>query len=154
MILRAQAWRGFRAIAAGAIVWVACTVLVVHPLQGLVPGRRAGGWFSQWLLVSVLPPAIASIPVIAGGWAAGRLGRDQRAPIVITFAVLLNLLLVPRLSWLAINALSHERFLPYLLGHVATMLMTTANTLIGGLWLAGIGRRSGPSGLFERQQQA
>ncbi len=83
------------------------------------------------ILGRVLPPPVSpsSLPVVfmtvgapsfIAGWAIGRWHRPYSFPFAIALAaVAVPLHVLPRLVFLIVNSFQHERFLPYLWGHLA-----------------------------------
>jgi hypothetical protein len=70
-----------------------------------------------------------------------RLDRLHRAATVTAFLACALLLQLPRLCALVIDTVGHPRYLPYLSGHLAGMVLTVLSILLGGFGLSS-GRRS------------
>ena len=103
-------------------------------LDGLAQGRP--------MVPRVYPSmVVGTVGYVVSAWLVARLHRPYRAATVIAFLACALLLQLPRLCALVVDALGHQRYLPYLSGHLAGMILTVVSILLGGLWLPS-GRRS------------
>ena len=147
---RSWYWRQVSyAIAVGAMQhlqrhWVRalCTIWIGGATMGIA--SLAFRNVAYWVLPAMLPAPISpsSVPVLLltlalpatiAGWVVGRLNRPHSAPFGMALAiVVVSIEVLPRLVFLTSNSLQHERFLPYLWGHVARV------PLLAGLVMTGI----------------
>ena len=88
------------------------------------------------MMPRVYPPmVVGSVGYVMCGWMIARLYRSHRAAAVIAFLACALVLQLPRLCDLVVDALGHPRYLPYLSGHLAGMILTIVSVLFGGFGL-------------------
>ena len=128
--LRRHTLVAFRAIVTG---WIAMF------LFGWLLGDPMFDWLDAQgrLMAPRIYPSmvIGSIGYVVSAWTVARLHRAHRAATVMAFLACALVLQLPRLCALIVDAVGHPRYLPYLSGHLAGMVLTVVSILVGGLWL-------------------
>lgn len=144
--IRAHSVLAARAVLTGSSVLVLFGWLVADPLfeqasrVAVARGLISIGTMNQYEALGWM--AIGSLGFAGSGWMVSRLHRPNHRPMVLLFASFTTVLQLPRLCELIVDALGHPRYLPYLSGHVAGMLIILCSTLGGGLGFRASGRRS------------
>jgi hypothetical protein len=115
-------------------------------LDGVAKQRLPLWFYMQWQVYSIVAAALTFVVAMLAGLTVATLHRRHRA--MATLSVLAVLLLMAGLDAelyrLMGNALTHQRYLPYLLLHLLNVTAAFAGLIVGGFALA---RRDRPSRL-------
>jgi hypothetical protein len=125
-----------RAIATGFLVTLLFRAVVAVPFAAA--NRRWGSahWLSRWLFTSVLTVMLPTVAAVLAGWVVARLHRQHQAAMVVSYALFVVAMSMPRFYSVVSNALNDVRFFPYVLNHALNVAVVTGGVLVGGLWLA------------------
>ena len=129
-----------RAVLIGVSVLAVLFAGVGPLLNGLnaVALHRLPLWFyTQWQVYSVLAAALSFVVAMLAGWTVGSLHRRHRAmaTLSVVIAALIIATLDAELYRLIGNALTHRRYVPYLLAHVMNVAGLISGLALGGFAL-------------------
>ncbi len=125
-----------RALVIGAVTTLLFQFLVAIPLVAAAHAWGSRQWLAHWLLSSVLPGVMPALGAGLAGWAVAWFNPDRRVRMVVSYAVFVVILTLPRLYALVASAATDARFLTYLLNYALNIVVVAGGVLVGGLWIA------------------
>lgn len=137
-----------RAIVVGLLAVRGVNGFVYLPVRETIDATLTAHGFSGprlWFLFEpyVVAPMLSLACGMIAGWITGRLHRPYSVPLVAGLGVIEVLVTTPALYWLAVNAMTNTRFLPYL-----SLKLTDSGLVVVGLLLGAVlsaGREAAPT---------
>ncbi|MBM3779166.1 MAG: hypothetical protein FJW23_13190 [Acidimicrobiia bacterium] len=138
-------WTSSRQVFIALLVGIGATLLfqqVIAP--AIVLGARAlspNEGFGLYILRRVVPQVLPPLGGVFSGYAVARFSRERTSRMVVSYAVFVGMLAVPRLLAGIVNAAGDPRYIVGLFGYIANNAVVIGAILVGGLWLHGWGNR-------------